>query len=137
LNYKGDILIDSDPSPERQGEMQPMWKHVVFDQPFNQNIKDKPRMKHWSNWKQELGLDVMSYLSRPYFIHGSPDSADVDKYYLFDELPTASECQNFCRGLKNEDRNLIVVDKQLGVIVATFKGKPDECIHAFVTVLIC
>lgn len=92
-------------------------------------------MYNWANWKQDLGLDVIDKkknFTRPYFIHGSTDSADVDKYYLFDELPTSSECQNFCRGLENEDRNLIVVDNQLGVIVGTFKGKPDECIYIVV-----
>lgn len=42
---KGDILIDD--KPEIAGAYTPVWEHIIFDQTYNKNIKDKRRM----TWK--------------------------------------------------------------------------------------
>ena len=47
----GDYLIDDKPSITGIGT--PNWIHVIYDQPFNRDIGDKPRMSvDWSNWKK-------------------------------------------------------------------------------------
>ncbi len=50
---KGDFLIDD--KPEITGVYSPEWKHIIFDQPFNGNVNDKPRINaDWSNWKEAI-----------------------------------------------------------------------------------
>lgn len=49
---KGEFLIDD--KPEISGVCKPEWEHVVFDQPYNWNIKDKRRLLGWRNWQQVL-----------------------------------------------------------------------------------
>jgi 5'-nucleotidase len=50
---RGDFLIDDKPLIE--GRMAPVWKHVLFDAPYNKNIIDIPRIKaDWSNWRDIL-----------------------------------------------------------------------------------
>ncbi|MBL7100402.1 MAG: 5'-3'-deoxyribonucleotidase [Nanoarchaeota archaeon] len=48
----GDVLIDD--RPEISGVMVPSWEHIIFDQPYNQHIKDKRRIIKWKNWKEIL-----------------------------------------------------------------------------------
>ena len=50
---RGDVLIDD--MPEVKGSMTPEWDHVIFDQPYNRNIKDRKRLT-WSNWKEILEI---------------------------------------------------------------------------------
>lgn len=57
------------------------------------------------------------------YIHGSEDSLDRDVVYIVDELPTFTECQEFCSG-HEEDRNLMVIKD--GTVDGCFKGLPDE-----------
>lgn len=48
---RGDYLIDD--KPAITGLLEPDWKHIVFDQPFNRDVTDKARIKSdWSNWKE-------------------------------------------------------------------------------------
>ena len=48
---KGDYLIDD--RSNITGAVVPEWEHIIFDQPHNRNIKDKPRIKiDWSNWQE-------------------------------------------------------------------------------------
>lgn len=48
---RGDYLIDD--KPAITGLLEPDWKHIIFDQPFNRDISDKTRIKSdWSNWKE-------------------------------------------------------------------------------------
>lgn len=57
------------------------------------------------------------------YIHGSEDSLDVDVLYVFNEMPSFKECQNFCSD-KKENRNIIIVNN--GKVENCFKGTPDE-----------
>lgn len=45
----GDILIDDKPSVT--GVESPEWEHVLFDQPYNRDVKDKRRMVGWNEWE--------------------------------------------------------------------------------------
>lgn len=58
---------------------------------------------------------------------GSEDSVDEDVLYVFDSMPSFSECQKFC-GDGDDNRNIVtVVD---GAIAQSFKGIPDETNNA-------
>lgn len=57
------------------------------------------------------------------YVHGSEDSLDVDVFYVFDEMPSFKECQEFCSD-KEENRNIIVVKN--GLVVDCYKGTVDE-----------
>lgn len=47
----GDILIDD--RPEHLGIKKPVWKHVLFDRPYNRNVTSKLRIA-WDNWEKVL-----------------------------------------------------------------------------------
>ena len=47
----GDILIDD--RPEVKGVAQPSWEHVLYDQPYNREIKGQRRLT-WADWKDVL-----------------------------------------------------------------------------------
>lgn len=49
---KGDLLIDDKPQIKGR-EHNPDWIHVVFDQPYNQEVTGQPRLKSWAEWKNE------------------------------------------------------------------------------------
>lgn len=42
---RGDVLLDD--KPEVTGELIPEWRHILFDQPYNKNVTDKPRLCSW------------------------------------------------------------------------------------------
>ena len=71
----------------------------------------------------------------PWFRHGSPDSTDRDVVYVAAYLPPARDCHAFCDlGLAvGEDRNVVVVRD--GVVVASFKGAPDEVNNAILATI--
>ena len=46
-----DYLIDDKPGV--QGIFTPTWEQIIFDQPYNQNVKGKKRT-NWRNWKEIL-----------------------------------------------------------------------------------
>jgi 5'-nucleotidase len=50
---KGDILIDDKPQVTGLNE-KPAWKHVVFSQSYNTNVKGKMRLDSWEMWKETL-----------------------------------------------------------------------------------
>jgi 5'-nucleotidase len=56
----GDILIDDHPTP--CNETQATRKHLLFDQPYNQNVEHKPRM-HRRNDENLLQLIEKMVLS--------------------------------------------------------------------------
>ncbi|KAL6073078.1 hypothetical protein QOT17_005050 [Balamuthia mandrillaris] len=76
------------------------------------------------------GGDERDESSWPWVVHGSPDSLDVDLAFFCqgretEPLPSFRRCQLFCAaGAPNENRNLFRVEE--GVVVACFKGLPDE-----------
>lgn len=47
----GDFLIDD--KPEHSGLKQPAWKHVLFDAPYNKQVKARLRIT-WDNWEKIL-----------------------------------------------------------------------------------
>lgn len=49
---KGDLLIDDKPVITGR-ENNPDWMHVIFDQPYNQEITSQPRLKSWADWDNE------------------------------------------------------------------------------------
>lgn len=62
---RGDILIDD--KPEVTGSLDPEWEHVVFDQPYNQDVQRR-RLLDWSGWRDivEAGhhLDWSGWVAR-------------------------------------------------------------------------
>lgn len=62
------------------------------------------------------------------YIHGSADSTDLDVVYVFEEMPSFTECQKFCVADPGENRNIIVVEA--GIVSRCFKGNPDEVNNA-------
>lgn len=46
---RGDFLIDD--RPDVFGVETPEWQHILFDQPYNDDVVDKPRMMGWANWR--------------------------------------------------------------------------------------
>lgn len=68
-------------------------------------------------------VNLMTEYKQIKYIHGSEDSLDVDILYVFDEMPTFTECQKFCSNTE-ENRNIIVVKN--GVVKDCFKGTIDE-----------
>ena len=49
---RGDFLIDD--KPEIRGSADPEWEHIVFDQPYNQNVDDRQRIVGWKNWSTQI-----------------------------------------------------------------------------------
>lgn len=49
----GDYLIDDKPTID--GIRKPDWEQVIFDTPYNREVKDKKRIT-WGNWEQVLNL---------------------------------------------------------------------------------
>lgn len=45
----GDYLIDD--KPKITGCRRPDWRHVVFDQPYNRHVVDRPRLSDWRDWR--------------------------------------------------------------------------------------
>ena len=43
----GDFLIDD--KPEIKGSMEPEWTQILFDQPYNQHVISKPRIRQWTD----------------------------------------------------------------------------------------
>lgn len=62
------------------------------------------------------------------YIHGSADSTDLDVVYVFEEMPSFTQCQSFCRSDPKENRNIIVIAD--GIVRSCFKGIPDEMNNA-------
>ena len=50
----GDYLIDD--NPDIKGAENPIWEHIIFDQPYNRQIKDKKRIIKWQNWREVLNI---------------------------------------------------------------------------------
>jgi len=48
----GDILIDD--KPKIVGAREPSWQHVIFDQPYNRHVADRPRFSWSINWRDAL-----------------------------------------------------------------------------------
>jgi len=49
----GDILIDD--KPEITGLRKPSWEHILYEQPWNKDIKERKRL-NWKNYKEILKL---------------------------------------------------------------------------------
>jgi 5'-nucleotidase len=47
----GDILIDD--KPDVKGLRKPSWEHILFDQPYNQQVVGKRRIMSWSDFDVE------------------------------------------------------------------------------------
>ena len=47
----GDVLIDD--KPEVKGDLVPTWEHVLFDQPYNRDVR-KLRITDWAQWERVL-----------------------------------------------------------------------------------
>ncbi|KAL9643196.1 hypothetical protein ABK040_001684 [Willaertia magna] len=124
-------------------------------------------MKNWKDWKKcwELEFTLEDFVDKfqtstvvneiqqtiinqtfnevPWFIHGSIDSVDIDKFYLFkDKLPPESDCNMFIRSSGTEDRNLFVlrtldfktpINNEKGYMSNVFKGLIDEANNALFT----
>lgn len=49
---RGDFLIDD--KPDIHGAYIPEWEHIVFDQPYNQDVTGKQRLHRWVDWSEVL-----------------------------------------------------------------------------------
>ena len=114
------------------------YKLVLFEQPYNNNQfvqiaeskKKIPetevrRMSKWKVWKSSMGLDNVPG-NILWYQHGSEDSRDKDVYFVFEKMPTSSDCFNFISGVE-EDRSIVCVDEKFGVFSSVMKGNKDEC----------
>lgn len=59
------------------------------------------------------------YASLPFFRHGSADSLDEDRLYLFPEMPDDKTCRQFISGV-SDDRNIFVITD--GYVSDCYKG---------------
>lgn len=48
---RGDVLIDD--IPRVKGSYPTLYTHIIYDQPYNREVTDKPRMT-WANWQTVL-----------------------------------------------------------------------------------
>ncbi len=48
----GDVLIDD--KPTITGAHTPSWRHLMFDQAYNQYIPEVPRLHAWAQWEASL-----------------------------------------------------------------------------------
>lgn len=49
----GDVLFDDKPSIT--GKIEPVWKHVLFHQPYNVGVDAKqPRIQDWAHWRDHV-----------------------------------------------------------------------------------
>ena len=51
---RGKVLIDDKPHVKGQCDT-PDWTQILFEQPYNLEVNDKPRMCKWSDWRKVLG----------------------------------------------------------------------------------
>lgn len=49
---RGNVLVDD--WPKITGAMRPVWRHVLFDFPYNRHLKRHPRLERWRDWKKVL-----------------------------------------------------------------------------------
>lgn len=49
---RGDILIDD--KPHIIGAYTPTWEHVLYHQPYNQQINSKKRLRNWQDWQNVI-----------------------------------------------------------------------------------
>lgn len=69
-------------------------------------------------------LDKYNILAK--YTHGSADSVDNDVVYVFDTLPNREECKIFCSGHPDENRNIITINDEKGIVSGCYKGTIDE-----------
>lgn len=50
---RGRVLVDDKPAVKGICD-EPEWQHIVFEQPYNLQVNDKPRMKGWNDWRNVL-----------------------------------------------------------------------------------
>jgi 5'-nucleotidase len=50
----GDILIDD--KPEIKGLVKPSWEHILYTQPYNQNVNHKRRLTWQEDWESILKI---------------------------------------------------------------------------------
>lgn len=62
------------------------------------------------------------------YIHGSQDSTDLDVIYVFEEMPSPQECQQFAASRKDENVNIITLRD--GIVSTCQKGHTDEVNNA-------
>lgn len=72
-HVSGDILIDD--KPEIKGTGTPKWRHILFDQPYNQYITDKARVYNWldfiaEEWVYPVGAEPATSLGESYGVLG-------------------------------------------------------------------
>eukprot|EP01125_Pyxidicula_operculata_P005942 TRINITY_DN2076_c1_g1_i1.p1 TRINITY_DN2076_c1_g1~~TRINITY_DN2076_c1_g1_i1.p1 ORF type:complete len:505 (+),score=86.98 TRINITY_DN2076_c1_g1_i1:315-1829(+) len=137
---QGDYLFDTDPDPFSTSQLvgsntnkNVSWKLVLYHKQYNKEVENVIRMKNWSEWKSSIGFDPWVRFSnhqlRPFYNHGSPDSSDIDRDYLFSKMPDIAHAHMFSQGV-TDDRNIIIIHPQLGVITEALKGYSDECNNA-------
>ncbi len=48
----GNFLIDD--KPDVKGSREPDWEHIIFDQPYNQDVTGKQRITSWDDWQTQV-----------------------------------------------------------------------------------
>lgn len=49
---QGDVLIDD--RSTIAGTADPSWEHVIFDQPYNRDQRNKRRLRDWQDWEKVI-----------------------------------------------------------------------------------
>jgi hypothetical protein len=120
---------------------------IMLSRPYNIHVTDVNRLKQWKKWKTAFQLTISSEHVIPTsedeniksFVHGSKDSTDIDRLYLFPgtSLPSHKQCVEFVHSSGTEDRNMFVIgtedDQDTGYVKECFKGSADELNNAFFT----
>jgi hypothetical protein len=127
---------------------------ILLSRPYNQHLTSENRLKVWKKWKNplQLTLTASQVISTDddssiddqikSFVHGSKDSSDIDRLYMFpgNTLPPHKQCVEFIHASGTEDRNLFVIDTipgnsdtSTGYIHKCHKGSADELNNGFFT----
>ena len=155
-----DYLIDVSPNPfecfdlfKRRGSnqfsrgvanRQFSWKLILVDRPFNAHITTSPetpwyhaRFPVWKQWTNafENVLELSLRQSIISYAHGSPNSLDLDRLYIFPHALINSVVGDQARAILDDgiiDVNLMDLDDD-GYICDNHKGQNDEIHNALTT----
>lgn len=88
---QADYLIDDNPSIT--GLYEPVWQHIVFDQPYNQKVVG-PRIKSWDRWREgfsDLSWTIFQNDYDPCHPWSAKWGTGYDGYDVFETPEAAAE----------------------------------------------
>lgn len=120
------------------------WKVILLDRPFNQHVQVSPetpwfhgRFPVWKQWsaafENVLNVDLRNTIVS--YAHGSPNSLDEDRMYVFPSEHINTVVGEQARAILDDgiiDVNLIDIDAD-GYVCDCYKGQNDEVHNALST----